>query len=316
MNSIYNLLGIDDVSVLFLAPPAWGKTRMILEMVKTYKGRVFYISPLRALSEEFRKNFRLGELYSKGSKNFKIYINTAEKFLIDRHQIEVCKEDLLVIDEVHLFYLWEGFREKLLEFREETLCVFNKALCLSATMTEDLKQYYKKEFLLNFRDNIEIDLGNLTLKNYPEESYKLYKNRCFFTLLLLSRLKHGRVLLFVKYRSEVDEFLKLARWFNIKALGCKGGQAYEFSKLSLGESEFFVSTTVLSHGVNLPSINTVIINYDLQDEVFFLQMISRAGRRGEKFQVYSMNDILKLKRRAISLSQYGELIRCIPKLWC
>ncbi len=315
MKSISNLLSIDDISVLFLAPPGWGKTRMILKLMDEFEGKIYFISPLRALAEEFKKNFDKKQLFQQKKRNYKIYVNTAEGFLFDKNKLEISNQDLLVIDEVHLFYIWESFREKLLCFREEFLPSFSKALCLSATMPKDLKKLYTSEFSMNFNDNIEINLGNLSLKNLPVAHYKLYQNENLLKLIILSRLENGRVILFVKYRSQVKEYLQWAEKLNIKSFGCVGGEAFEFSKLPLGQARFFVSTTVLSHGVNLPEINTVMINYKLEDEVFFLQMISRAGRRGEKFQVYSMDDILNLKRTSIPLRQWGELIKCILRQW-
>ncbi len=315
MKSICDLLKIDDLAVLFLAPPGWGKTRMILEIKNSFEGRIFFVSPLRALSEEFRKNFEEDELYSKSKVNFKIYVNTVEKFLIDKSKFEISMKDLLVIDEIHLFYLWQNFREKLLSFREEVFPEFNKALCLSATMTKELKKRYLGEFFLNYENNIEIDLGNLKLKNLPQKHCRLYKNNFFISLMILTRLRKGRVLIFVKYRREVQEYIQWAEQLGIKALGCVGGEAYQFTQQPLKEAMFFVSTTVLSHGVNLPKIKTVIINYKLDSEIFFLQMISRAGRAGEEFQVYSMNDNLNFKQTSVPFLQWGELIKCMLRRW-
>ncbi len=290
MISVQQLLEIKNISLLFLAPPAWGKTRMILDIYKNYQGKIYYISPLRALAEEFKGKFSKDELYLDDGNNFKIYAGTVENFLARLNNFSIKENDLLIIDEVHLFYLWDSFRDSLKKFRDETFSIFNNCLSLSATMDDELIKKFKLDTALTFSHNYMLDLGNMKLKNNPLGAYKVSDNKILLKILILSRLRIGRVILFVKYRRKVNEYLDWARRMGISSLGCVGGEAYQFSLEKKDDVQFFVATTVLSHGVNLPEINTAIISYELGDRKFFNQMLSRAGRRGEDFNVYFRDD--------------------------
>ncbi len=312
MDSVKTILNFSNTSVLFLAPPAWGKTRMILNLYEGFEGRIYYISPLKALSEEFKSNFSSSELYD-GISDFKIYIGTAENFLFHVNSFEIHENDLLIIDEVHLFYLWDSFRGKLLEFRNEVFSRFSKCLLLSATMDQVLIEKLSNDVNHLYENNYLIDLGNLKLKNKPLNYFLFPKSLFLQELIIFSSIKIGRVILFVKYREQVKYYLEWAKENNIEAVGCVGGEAFEFSKKDKDSADLFVSTTVLSHGVNLPAISTVLINYQVEDIKFFLQMISRAGRRGENFNVYCQDKDLKDLKK-LKMMDYGSMFfKCMKK---
>lgn len=305
MSSIAEIFKEFDCSILFLAPPAWGKTREVHSILNTHHGRVIYISPLRALAQEFWEsvNARLGGVYLKScGQKVPVYWNymvgTPETLLSVVRKIEWRKSDLLILDEVHLFYLWGSeFRESLLTFREVVFPEVDKLLSLSATCNRDVLSSYEAEVNLNFDENFVLSLGNFEIKNRPclfcESSLLKY---CLPWLLLSCAGQRKRVLLFVQYRFEVDKWLNWARNRKLKALGCKGGESREFIEVlkQSREVDLIVATTVLSHGVNLPAINVVIINYSVEKLSFLIQMLARGGRRGESFEVYSARQKHKL----------------------
>ena len=45
----------------------------------------------------------------------------------------------------------------------------------------------------------------------------------------------------------------------------------------------------MSHGVNLPEIKKVFINYEVKNYELWLQMIGRGGRQGSLYEVYSFD---------------------------
>jgi superfamily II DNA or RNA helicase len=63
------------------------------------------------------------------------------------------------------------------------------------------------------------------------------------------------------------------------------------------------STTVLSHGVNLPPVRWIVFSYEEKNEAIFLQMRGRGGRRGQDFGVFvaiSFGQWAKKKIRTIT----------------
>ena len=99
-------------------------------------------------------------------------------------------------------------------------------------------------------------------------------------------------LVFCSYRSEVDELVARSRRMGLRSLGCVGGEVEGFLKeleLTHGAIDCIFSTTTLSHGVNLPEIKKVFINYEVKHYDFWLQMIGRGGRRGADYEVYTFD---------------------------
>jgi superfamily II DNA or RNA helicase len=52
--------------------------------------------------------------------------------------------------------------------------------------------------------------------------------------------------------------------------------------------DYIISTTVLSHGVNLPDISKIYFLYVVENLDFWIQMTARGGRRGERYQVFAL----------------------------
>src|SRR5690606_2006907 len=111
------------------------------------------------------------------------------------------------------------------------------------------------------------------------------------------------ILLFCKYRSEVEEYTKkYSQKYSL--LSCVGGETKDFS-LSLANSEaapkLIIATTCLSHGVNLPLIARIYFTYLVEDLDFYTQMVGRGGRKGEVFEVHC------LEKEAFSFRSFFRL---------
>jgi len=78
---------------------------------------------------------------------------------------------------------------------------------------------------------------------------------------------------------------------------CVGGEDSLFSLKVQSEKppKFIVATTVLSHGVNLPNISRIFFLYSVKNLDFWIQMVARGGRRGEKFEVFALENPVGIK---------------------
>ncbi|MFI5390349.1 MAG: DEAD/DEAH box helicase [Bacteriovoracales bacterium] len=312
MNSLNDLL-IKGTFVLFLAPPGWGKTRLLATLFNEFDRKIIFVSPLRALAEEFGKSFNKNsnvlimrkrsevEIFDKFLKKRRALLILTPELFKERYYLELStlKEPyLVVLDEFHLFYSWgSDFRPILMEVLMGLAGTSVPLLGLSATVT-NLDQVFG-DFLLNFENCFLIDLGNRTLMRPPTKFYWFLSKKVFNRRFLfeIGRAK-GVILYFCQYRHEVDKWVQYSRRKGIKALGCKGGEVEKFI-LELEEVEnvqCIFATTALSHGVNLPSIRKVFIGYQVFDKNFWIQMTGRGGRRGESFELYHFDGFLGGKR--------------------
>lgn len=298
---------------LLTAPVAAGKTKLVVEFYQEQNYKVIFVSPLRALANE---------VYAKLSANQKnIFLAGGEKpleeclgrflevkkgFLVAT--MELLSEDFLeacalqhekiifILDEFHLFYHWgESFRPVLHDRFLAILDTQAPVLGITATMSLYLMEKLKEDLEYHSDTWFYIDYGNHQLHRKPQ------KIHCFHQLKpeLFSRamwrelrLKNaGDVyLIFCSYRSEVDELVARSRRMGLKSLGCVGGEVEQFLvELDNHKDNLdcIFSTTTLSHGVNLPEIKKVFINYEVKDYDFWLQMVGRGGRRGADYEVYT-----------------------------
>jgi superfamily II DNA or RNA helicase len=118
------------------------------------------------------------------------------------------------------------------------------------------------------------------------------------TLILQSKpSRTGVTLIFCRYRQEVMKTTLDLRTRGRVVWSCIGGESAAFSERVRNEAppEFIVSTTVLSHGVNLPKIVRIIFLDPVNSLDFWIQMVARGGRRGEKFDVYSLEKPVGIK---------------------
>ena len=297
---------IKDSVLLILAPPGWGKTTLILDLYERTTSKIVFISPLRALAEEFynRASEKKNVFRAKSSESIEEFLSkeksmlvaTAEKVpesLLERGE----KENILYIfDEFHLFYYWgDTFRPVLLE---RLMCAANskaQVLVMTATMDESLLRRWEDEFKNSMSHCYKVNLGNQLLLNKPQKIYNLrllnerVLNRSFIREATDWSLD-GTVLLFVRYRDDVQKWVNLCDKLNIKSIGCVGGEIDDFlNALKLcPKPKCIISTSALSHGVNLPTISKVFISYPVDNMDFWIQMVGRGGRDGSNFDVYEV----------------------------
>lgn len=302
---------------LFLAPPAWGKTSILLKVFTLNQelgSHYVFVSPLRALAIEFYKRMKsegyrsvfivntISDMKEKQSEFLKgergFIILTPETMGNDFLDIvsSMKNKPIFIFDEFHLYYYWgEGFRPLLWEICMGVANSGASILGLSATMEDIILKKWKSDFSLGMKENILIDLGNQKLLNKPVKviNFNCFDSR-FVTRQLINDLKQkesGTFLLFCKYRREVDQWIDYFQRSNVLSLGCKGGEVAVFidnlEKIKI--PRVIVSTSALSHGVNLPVIRKVYINYPVRNIDFWNQMVGRGGRNGDPFEVYQMD---------------------------
>jgi len=282
---------------LLIAPTGWGKTTLLLGLlIKSKKTMVFY-SPLRALADEFfkraqeegvkcfcpqnRKAMRAGIEHNEFDLliiTYELIDDTSLGYLIDQDYFHV-------IDEVHLNLIWgKGFRPILQDVLDILLHYSDSLLMLTATCSNELEQYINQTSSLVYSINIK----NFALKKSPQNIFtslnkkELVKN--------IEMIHQKRTLVFCQYRKEVEYLTSLFKSKDYHVLGCvSGGVDYFRSMLLKRDPDFIFATSTLSHGVNLPQIDNIIILYPIENKELWIQMIGRAGRRGEDFNVYQMN---------------------------
>lgn len=301
-----------NLFTLFTAPVAQGKTTSIIELYNNHTCKMIFISPLRALAIEvaekfkFEKNaFWLGEIKNREEvclnflrKKRAVLICTVEILSDEFLELITAEDDpiLFVIDEFHLFYTWgESFRPILHDKFLGILNTGHPTIGLSATINQTVMKN-----LLNDLDYyqpvwIHLNFGNLQLKNQPNQIHyfggldKRVMDRAFLREMK-KKSPDKTYLLFCSTRNEVDRRMVWAKNQGYRALGCVGGEVEKFqielSQASEGVDCIF-STVALSHGVNLPEIRKVFINYEVKDYDFWLQMVGRGGRRFGDYDIYT-----------------------------
>lgn len=311
---------------LLTAPVASGKTRMVVEFYREHEFKIIYLSPLRALANEVYQNLKIREeknVYLAGGENklediYKLFIAKKKAFFVTT--IELLSEEfieelfrgehkvLFVIDEFHLFYHWgEGFRPLL---HDRFLSILNyefPVLAVTATMEEKVMDGMKKD-LSYYQDFwIHLDFGNHQLHRTPTQTLCFHGlkpsfiHKAFWRELRVKK-DSDIFLYFCAYRSQVDELVSRAQRQGFRALGCVGGEVGQFLEelqKSEGKIDCIFSTTTLSHGVNLPEIKKVFIDYEVKNFDFWLQMIGRGGRQGGEYQVYSIDKFHTSKRERL-----------------
>lgn len=301
---------------LLTAPVAAGKTRLVVEFYREQNYKVIFVSPLRALANEVynklaqtEKNiFLAGGAHGGLPESLVNFLQARKSFLVTTMELltedflEACSEQkekiIFILDEFHLFYHWgESFRPILHDRFLAILDTQAPVLGITATMSEELLLRLKED--LKYHNDIwfYIDYGNHQLHRSPKKIHYYHQmkpqifNRAMWREL---RMKEASdvYLIFCSYRSEVDELVARTRRMGLRSLGCVGGEVEPFLKELEkfdGIVDCIFSTTTLSHGVNLPEIKKVFINYQVQNYDFWLQMIGRGGRKGGDYEVYTFD---------------------------
>lgn len=305
-----------NINILFIAPTGWGKTTLLLDLMKNSSRSWVYLAPLRALANEFYlrasvlRGSHLMRTYAESREfiesgiDFKLLVITPELLTSELMNL-LPRDSIFVFDEIHLFSYWgESFRPRLRECFEDVFSIGFTSLCLTATMERDLLAKWSRDVQLAAESNIVINLKNHSLKKDPKRRVFIFN---YFKEELLrelqSRKSKNSILIFCRYRQEVKYLEKRLRTEGFKVLSCIGGEAEIFSEnlLQMPKPDFILSTSTLSHGVNLPKISSVYLSYRIDNFDFWIQMVGRAGRRGEEFTLYT-HDISFLSKKELFLS--------------
>lgn len=301
---------------LLTAPVASGKTKLVVEFYQDHQFKVVFVSPLRALANEVyhklakqEKNIFLAGGEAPLVEIMTSFLNSRKGFFIAT--MELLSEDFLdacslqnekiifILDEFHLFYHWgESFRPVLHDRFLAILDTQSPVLGITATMSHDLLLKLKDDLNYHYDFWFHIDYGNHKLHREPKKIHYFNQlNPQLFNRTMWQELRlkdtHEIFLVFCSYRSEVDELVARSKRMGLKSLGCVGGEVESFllGLEAVGtDLDCIFSTTTLSHGVNLPQIKKVFINYQVKDYDFWLQMVGRGGRLGGEYEVYTMDN--------------------------
>jgi ATP-dependent DNA helicase RecQ len=290
---------------LLLAPPGWGKTSLLLDLFTTQE-RWIFISPLRALADEFfarvkkeynsfyLKNLQDWASFTQKNSRFQVLVTTPEVFHGDCLP-DLWKDAKVVVDEVHLFYHWgDSFRPLLLECLYQIGGMDLDLLCLSASMGPELRNRCQRDFEWAGYHFECMDFGDLSFFNPPKEIFYYGKGgRQRLISRLIKCLSRGEsVLCFLGSRREVFQWQEWSVGKGLSTLACVGGQSSLFCetlKKCERPPQVIWSTSALSHGVNLPSVDHVFLSLIDIGPALWLQMASRGGRRGEDYLLHTLS---------------------------
>lgn len=300
-----NVLSVSHSFTLLISPPASGKTRMLHEWIEKKK-MIIFVSPLRALANEFFENINLSSenklLLENGLdwnkyKKQNVIVVTPE--LLDEESILklIKKDPIWVLDEFHLYWYWgQSFRPLMWEILLSIFLYGNRVIGLTATFPDLFLEECKLLAQDNFEYLFKIDQGNQSLKFEPHKIYYSFQGYDQEELKIIANQfesESKRLLIFCRYRSQVKSFEKLLMKDGREILTCLGGEVKEFEsrKASMNRIDLIIATSVLSHGVNLPEIHGIILVNKIENLDFWIQMVGRGGRRGESYAIFTCERI-------------------------
>lgn len=261
--------------IVLTSPPASGKTYWINSFRAAMpEERFLIISPLRALADECRE--RWGR---------EMDFMTPEEWLMKKPLNRI-----VIFDEFHLFFYWgDTFRPLMWEVFFEISQTAEMVFLLTATLSEKMREEVA-HFSSQFNQIIWINNGNQILKYEPIKYIRAPGKSWLLDQIRSSRKGQEVRLIFCQYREEVFALEKELTEQGFNCLSCVGGESkYMAQKIKVNASpDFIISTTVLSHGVNLPQIRKIYFTYQIKNIDFWIQMVARGGRRGEKYEVYAL----------------------------
>jgi len=267
--------------LILTSPPASGKTYWVKSFQDMWEERLLVISPLRALANECTEK--------NGS--------TTDFMTPEEWMVKKTKRKVVIIDEFHLFFYWgDTFRPVMWEAFFEISQSAELIILLTATLSPEMKIEIEN-FSQHFDEMMWIDHGNQKLKYLPARYIKAFSKEWILNEVRGSKKNESVKLIFCEYRNEVYQLEKELTNLDFKCISCVGGEAGEMAlKLKLNpRPDFIISTTVLSHGVNLPDIRKIFFTYSLKNLDFWIQMVARGGRRGEKYEVFALEIPYHLK---------------------
>lgn len=284
---------------LLVAPPAWGKTQLFHTWVKESGVQFLYISPLRALAEEVKR------------QNEKVWVVLPEELLqVDWEGLQKAQPNLVVIwDEIHLVEKWgESFRHAFLEAWYGYCLSGLAGVGFTATLLPETLNFLTETLAQNFTHIIMGDAGNFQYKNKPKAT--LGGPVSWIKELITDDIE-GMSLIFCQHRDAVDEWVENLQHKGLVAWGCKGGETAQFQNRlqSSALPQVIVSTSCLSHGINLPQLARVILLDECAPDWMVHQMRTRAGRRGDAFEVWMSWKLQGLKNSERVVAFLRLLIR-------
>lgn len=239
------------------------------------------ISPLRALADECR--LKWGD---------EIPVMTPEEWLGKKTSAEI-----LIFDEFHLFFYWgDSFRPLMWEMFFEVTQKSKFTFLLTATLNEMMKKEIM-HFDSQFDSIYWVDKGNQKLMYKPFRYIVAPSKKWIQNQYEMEPKNRDVKLIFCQYREEVFALEKKLLTLGYSCITCVGGES-KFMAKKLRECpkpDFIISTTVLSHGVNLPMIKKIYFTYQVANQDFWIQMVARGGRRGDQYQVFSLEKPIGLK---------------------
>lgn len=261
--------------IILTSPPASGKTYWIAKLKESKKSdKILVISPLRALADECKQMW-----------GTEILVMTPEEWLGKK---TFC--DVVIFDEFHLFFYWgDSFRPSMWEVFFELSLFSSETYLLTATLSEKMRMEISL-FSSQYDSIFWHDHGNQQLKFKPF-SYIKAPDKKWIQKQIENESKQKDVkLIFCQYRDEVMDLETKLSKLGFACLSCIGGE----SKLMAGKlksnphPDFIIATTVLSHGVNLPEIRKIYFLYKVENLDFWIQMVARGGRNGQKYEVIAL----------------------------
>lgn len=310
--------------IVLLAPTGSGKTHFVLNSLRTSGRKLVFISPLKALALEFFKKAGPKSLFLEGAegrdefKSLKWDVCVATPEAMGDSGINLLMaldpRPLFILDEIHLFKKWgESFRPYLLTFLENLGVLDIPILGMTATLEKDVIEWLQREMTFGFERVEILDFKNMEMKHIPENHVLFPRwSKKIFNYFFIEQMKkrEGLALYFCSSRREVVSWVDFFNWLDIPALGCVGGETMKFME-SYEENKtprVIFSTTALSHGVNLGTVDEVYISYFLNLKDLWVQMASRGGRTGKPFSVYSFDDFFKMRGR---VKFFGILLKFV-----
>ena len=260
--------------IILTSPPASGKTYWIDSLrMALYPQRILVVSPLRALADECRNKWK-----------DQVDVVTPEEWLGKQTRGEI-----VIFDEFHLYFYWgDTFRPQMWEVFYELSISAHMTFLLTATLSEEMRTevaLFSSQF-----DRIQwLDFGNRSLKYKPTQYLKA-PHRSWILELLENEKSSGVRLIFCEFRQEVAKLEQDLVQKGFSVVSCVGGEASQM-KAKLDKTpfpDFIVSTTVLSHGVNLPKIVKIYFLYQVRNIDFWIQMVARGGRQGDRYDVVAL----------------------------
>lgn len=261
--------------IILTSPPASGKTYWIASLREALlETTILVISPLRALADECRAKW--------GSD---IIVMTPEEWMGKK-----TFADIVIFDEFHLFFYWgDSFRPLMWEMFFEVSQKTKLTFLLTATLSESMRNEVSY-FSSQFDQIVWHNHGNQILKYRPDSYVQGPSKNWLLKQIKSEKLRKNVKLIFCQYREEVFQLEERLEKLGYSCISCVGGESKHMpDKLKKNPfPDYIISTTVLSHGVNLPDIKKIYVLYEIQNLDFWIQMVARGGRRGQAFQVLAL----------------------------